>query len=94
MTVLARIKRAVLADIGQIRPVNKMRIIKICPTCARSHVRRVKRDVECNFRGLVFKARAIEFHECPDCGEKLYDREAMRKMESFRPKTRRKTRVA
>jgi YgiT-type zinc finger domain-containing protein len=74
--------------------MNVMRNIKICPTCGHRHVHPVKRDVECNFRGVVYTARAIEFHECPDCGEKLYDREAMRKMESSRPKMRRKTRVA
>ena len=26
-----------------------------------------------------------EFHECPACGEKVYDREAMRKIEAHYP---------
>jgi len=68
--------------------------IKTCPTCGRRNVRQVTRGVECNFRGQVYTAPAIQFHECPDCGEKLYDRQAMQKMESCRPKGRRRRRVA
>jgi YgiT-type zinc finger domain-containing protein len=68
--------------------------IKTCPTCGRGKLRRVKRDVECNFRGHAYTAPDIEFYECPNCGEKLYDQQAIRKMESHRPKGRRKVRVA
>ena len=59
--------------------------LKTCPTCGQPHLRRVTRDVPCNFKGQPYTAPAITFHECPDCGERLYDRDAMRKMESFRP---------
>jgi len=59
--------------------------IKTCPTCGHRNVRTVTRDVLCNFRGHAYTAPAIRFHECPDCGEKLYSQEAMRKMESYRP---------
>ena len=35
--------------------------------------------------GEAFVARDIEFYHCPACDEKVYDREAMRKIESFHP---------
>jgi YgiT-type zinc finger domain-containing protein len=69
-------------------------MLKTCPTCGRRNLRLVTRDVECNFRGHEYTTPGVQFHECPDCGEKLYDREAMRKMEAHRPKGRRKSRVA
>ena len=28
---------------------------------------------------------ALEFHECPACGEKVFDREAMRKIQTHSP---------
>jgi YgiT-type zinc finger domain-containing protein len=71
-----------------------MPAVRTCPTCGVGKLRRVTRDVECNFRGHVYIAPDIEFSECPNCGEKLYDQQALRKMESFRPKGRRKARVA
>lgn len=57
-----------------------------CPTCGGRRIRVVKRDVRGNVRGHKYIAKDIEFHECPDCGEKLYGPEAMRKIESFRPR--------
>jgi len=59
--------------------------IKTCPTCGARKVRAVTRDVKCNFKGQVYTAPQIQFHECTNCGERLYDRDAMRKMESYRP---------
>ena len=51
------------------------------------------RTTESRYRGVTRTAHgekyvvpAVEFHECPDCGEKLYGRQAMHKLESFRPK--------
>jgi predicted RNA-binding Zn-ribbon protein involved in translation (DUF1610 family) len=39
-----------------------------------------------NFKGRSYEVPDVQFHECPDCGEKLYGREAMQKLESYRPK--------
>lgn len=66
--------------------------IKKCPTCGRGNLRSVRRDVDCDFLGQTYVAPAIEFHECPDCGEKLYDRQAMQKMESYRPQITKRAR--
>ena len=55
-------------------------VIKIsrCPTCGSKNINRVRRDVTMELRGEEYTVPALEFEECPDCGEKVYDREAMR----------------
>jgi YgiT-type zinc finger domain-containing protein len=68
--------------------------IKICPTCGSRRIRRVVADYRGNFRGKPYIARGVEHHECPNCGEKLFGPEAMRRIESSRPPHKRKTRVA
>jgi hypothetical protein len=35
--------------------------------------------------GKSFVAPAVQLYECPVCGEKIYDREAMRLIESHYP---------
>jgi YgiT-type zinc finger domain-containing protein len=59
--------------------------IHTCPTCGSKNIRLVCRTVARNFKGNHYEVPDIQFHECPDCGEKLYGREAMRKLESYRP---------
>jgi len=60
-----------------------------CPTCGSKHIKRVRRDVTLESRGEAYTVRALEFEECPDCGEKLYDHEAMQKLEAASPAYRR-----
>jgi hypothetical protein len=46
-----------------------------------------------DFQGQTHTVPNLEFHECLDCGERIYDREAMRKIEAYCPafaKARRK----
>jgi len=33
----------------------------------------------------VYTVEELEFYECPDCGEKVYDRDAMRTIEANSP---------
>jgi YgiT-type zinc finger domain-containing protein len=60
--------------------------------CGSTRIRRVRRDVKGNYKGKPYIAKSVEFEECPACGERLYDLEAMRKLESARAEvsTRRK----
>lgn len=62
-----------------------MHTIKSCPTCGSRRIRRVRRDVSGTWMGQPFIAKSIEFHYCPICDEKVYDREALRRMQSFYP---------
>jgi YgiT-type zinc finger domain-containing protein len=60
--------------------------IRTCPTCGSKRIRRVRRSVMRTVGEEKYLVPAVEFHECPDCGEKLYGHEAMRKLESYQPK--------
>jgi len=61
-----------------------IRITK-CPTCGSGRIRRVRRDWTDTFEGETYTVPDLEFHQCPDCGERLYDRQAMRKIEAHCP---------
>ncbi len=62
--------------------------ITTCPTCGSRRIRPVRKDVTEEAAGKRYTIPDLEFYECPVCGEKLYDREAMRKLESFSPAAR------
>ncbi len=59
--------------------------ITICPTCGSRKIKRVKRNWTDEFEGQRYTVTNLTFHECPDCGERLYDRDAMRKIEAHSP---------
>lgn len=70
---------------------NKLQI-KFCPTCGSDKIQRVMRDVTRNYKGQTYTVPSVEFNDCPNCDEKVYDREAMLKIEAHSPAYR-KTRV-
>jgi len=59
--------------------------ITACPTCGSTEIKKVRRDWSGEYRGRSYKVPALEFYECPVCNERVYDREAMRKIESYSP---------
>ena len=59
--------------------------IKTCPTCGSDNIKRVIRDLTRQFKGQPYTVPMVEFYECPNCGEKVYDHEAMLKIESHSP---------
>lgn len=59
--------------------------ITICPTCGSDKITEVCRDVTKTVKDQTYTVPALEFYECPNCGEKIYDREAMRKIEAYSP---------
>jgi len=59
--------------------------ITTCPTCGSKRIKKLKRDWTDEFQGKTFTVPTLEFHECPDCGERLYDAQAMRKIEAHSP---------
>lgn len=59
--------------------------ITTCPTCGSDKLKEVCRDWTSAVHGETYTVPALEFYECPDCGEKLFDREAMRKIEAYSP---------
>ena len=59
--------------------------ITFCPSCGSENIRKVRRNWTGNFRGEVYTVPLLEFYQCLDCGERIYDRQAMRKIENFSP---------
>jgi len=63
---------------------NKLQI-KTCPTCGSEKINRVVRDVIRKYKGQTYTVPAVTFYDCPNCGEKVFDREAMLKIEAYSP---------
>ena len=59
--------------------------IKTCPTCGSDRIERVVRDVIRKHKSRTYTVPSVEFYECSNCGEKIYDREAMLKIEDYSP---------
>lgn len=61
-----------------------MKIAK-CPSCDSRKIKRVTRDWAGEACGKHYVVPRLSFYECPVCGERIYDREAMRKIEARSP---------
>jgi len=59
--------------------------IKTCPSCGSDKIKKVRHDWTGEFQGQAYTVPKLEFYECPNCGERVYDREAMRKIEEYSP---------
>jgi YgiT-type zinc finger domain-containing protein len=59
--------------------------ITTCPACGSDNIRRVRRNWRGEFCRQVYAVPALEFFECPACGERIYDRDAMRRLEERSP---------
>jgi len=59
--------------------------IKTCPTCGSDKIRRVVRDITRKYKGQSYTVPKVGFYHCPNCGEKVYDHEAMLKIEAGSP---------
>ena len=59
--------------------------IKICPSCGSRRIAKLCRDWDGDFEGKRYVVRDLEYYECPACGEQVFDREAMRKIEARSP---------
>lgn len=62
-----------------------MRKITICPTCGSRRLKAVRRTITRRFESEIYTVPNLAFHECPGCGERLYNRDAMRKIEAHSP---------
>lgn len=63
-----------------------------CPTCGSVKIRRVRKTVTRTHAGQTCVVPDLAFWECPACGERVYDRDALRQIEARSPayhKTRR-----
>jgi len=67
------------------REENTMLEITKCPTCESRRIKRVKKNQRRTFKGQAYVVPRLEYWECPDCGEHVYDHDAMRKIEVHSP---------
>jgi len=65
--------------------------ITTCPTCGSKKIKSVRQNATRNFKGKDYIVPNLEYYECPNCGEKIYDREAMRQIEAHSPAFKRET---
>ncbi|HUT32474.1 MAG TPA: YgiT-type zinc finger protein [Planctomycetota bacterium] len=66
-----------------------------CPTCGSDRIKRVRKNLQREGHGKPYVVPRLAFWECPACGERLFDREAMRMIEAHRPvRTRARPRAA
>ena len=59
--------------------------INTCPSCGSRRIEKLRRDWNGDFQGKHYVVRDLEYYECPVCGERVFDREAMRKFEARSP---------
>lgn len=59
--------------------------ITTCPSCGSKRIKRVRRNLTRKFEGHEYTVPNLEYSECPDCGEKVYDRDAMREIQAHSP---------
>jgi YgiT-type zinc finger domain-containing protein len=64
---------------------NFMLNISKCPTCGSGKIKKVRRKWTGKFQGQTYSVPKLEFQQCPACDEKVYGREAMRKIEAHSP---------
>jgi YgiT-type zinc finger domain-containing protein len=59
--------------------------ISICPSCGSGKIKKVLGRISREYEGLKYSVPDVEYYECPDCGERIYGREAVRKIQSKSP---------
>lgn len=60
-------------------------IIKICPTCGSNKIKRMNKDWIGTYKEKAYNVPSLQYFECPNCGEKIYDKEAMLRIQEKSP---------
>jgi YgiT-type zinc finger domain-containing protein len=56
--------------------------IRVCPTCGSAAIREVVENWKGDFKGQRYVVPKLRFFACPACGERVYSREAMRRIQA------------
>ena len=59
--------------------------IRTCPTCGSKKIKKIRGNLTREFEGEKYSVPNVEYYECPDCGERIYGREAVRKIQAKSP---------
>ena len=70
---------------GRFKKASTHMKIASCPNCGSREIKKVRRNLTGKFHGETYLVPTLDYYECPNCGEKVYDRQAMKKIESYSP---------
>jgi YgiT-type zinc finger domain-containing protein len=59
--------------------------VSACPACGSPRIRAVQEDWSSTYAGKRYLVRNLLYFRCPQCGEKVYDRSAMRRIQAASP---------
>lgn len=59
--------------------------ITLCPSCGSKKIKKVQENWKGEFHGQTYTVPALNFYACQNCGEKIYDRESMQKIQFYSP---------
>lgn len=59
--------------------------IKYCPSCGGSRIKKTRGTVTRTHEGKRYSVSGVTYFACPDCGERVYDRQAVRKIQAKSP---------
>jgi len=59
--------------------------ISACPTCGSTGIRAVQEDWSDSYAGKRYVVRNLRYFYCSQCGEKIYDPSAMRRIQATSP---------
>jgi YgiT-type zinc finger domain-containing protein len=65
--------------------MNNKFFIKTCPTCGSDKIQLVVKDIIRKYQDQTYTVPSVEFYICSNCGEKVYDKTAIQKVEEFSP---------
>jgi YgiT-type zinc finger domain-containing protein len=60
--------------------MNRLKLT-VCPTCGSKNIKKVRKTVTGTRHGKRYSAPDVEFYECPECGERVYDPLAIKQIE-------------
>jgi len=65
--------------------MNRRLNIHLCPNCGSDQIAAVCRSLVREFEGESYTVPDLQFYECPVCEERIFDRDAMRKLQQYSP---------
>lgn len=60
-------------------------MINKCPTCGSENIQFVVKDLPRNYKGQTYIVPNIGVYECSNCGEKVFNRNALQKIREHSP---------
>jgi YgiT-type zinc finger domain-containing protein len=59
--------------------------INTCPSCGNTKIKKIRGPVSHQFKGETYTVPGVTYYACPECGERVYDSDAVSKMQAASP---------